>query len=491
MSEAANTNKDLSMKKSVTTLKHSIIRLCLLRAFRIVAIMSGLAFSATEPAARATLPPPAPDGGYPGDNTAEGDDALTALTTGTFNVAIGFNALTNNSTGGENTACGAGALNNNTSGDLNSALGGFALAANTTGYKNTGSGIHALYYNQTGYNNTAGGAYSLQGNKTGYSNTATGAYSLQGNTGGWYNTANGDSALYTNATGNWNTALGALALYTNTGSSNTACGAETLQNNTSGNNNAASGTLALFTNSTGYSNTADGAFALYNNTAGHDNTAVGIQALVNSTGNSNIAVGSNAGSNVTTGSNNIDIGNKGVAGDARKIRIGAAGTHTGTFMAGVYNVNEGGTIKPVYVNSNGQLGTQPPASSRRFKTEIAKMGKASEAILDLKPVTFRYKSDDENTPQFGLIAEEVEKVDPDLVAHDEQGKPYTVRYDAVNAMLLNEFLKARHELDQQKVIIAQLQKQIEGFAGGLQNVKAKVERRPDFASKRERLASDF
>jgi len=481
-----NPNKNLSMKKSVTTPKHSIIGLSLLRAFRIVAIISGLAFSGTEPAARATLPPPVPDGGYPGDNTAEGDYALTALTTGTFNVAIGFNALTNNGTGGENTACGAGALNNNISGDLNSALGGFALAANTTGYKNTGSGVHALYYNQTGYNNTATGAYSLQGNKAGYSNTATGAYSLQGNTGGWYNTANGDSALYTNATGNWNTALGALALYTNTGSSNMACGAETLQNNTSGNNNAASGALALFTNSTGYSNTADGAFALYNNTAGHDNTAVGIQALANGTGNSNIAVGSNAGSNVTTGSNNIDIGNKGVAGDARKIRIGAAGTHTGTFIAGVYNVNEAGTIKPVYINSNGQLGTQPPASSRRFKTGIAPMGKTSEAILDLKPVTFRYKSDDENTPQFGLIAEEVATVDPTLVLRDDNSEIYTVRYEAVNAMLLNEFLKEHRKVQEQEAdikelkniaarqnaVIAKQQRQMDALAAGLQKASA-------------------
>jgi uncharacterized coiled-coil protein SlyX len=484
MSRAANLKKEPIMKRPITTPKHSIIGLFLLRPFRLVAILIGFAFSGTEPAARATLPPPVPDGGYPGDNTAEGDYALTALTTGTFNVAIGFNALTNNGTGGENTACGAGALNNNTSGDLNSAFGGFALAANTIGYKNTGSGVHALYYNQTGYNNTATGVYSLQGNKTGYSNTATGAYSLQGNTGGWYNTANGDSALYTNQTGDWNTAVGALALYTNTGNSNTACGAETLQNNTSGNNNVASGALALFTNSTGYSNTADGAFALYNNTGGHDNTAVGLQALTNSTGNSNIAVGSNAGSNVTTGSNNIDIGNKGVAGDARKIRIGAAGTHTGTYIAGVYNVNEGGTIKPVYINSNGQLGTQPPASSRRFKTEIAPMGKTSEAILDLEPVTFRYKSDEENTAQFGLIAEEVAKVDPTLVLRDDNCEIYTVRYDAVNAMLLNEFLKEHRKVQEQETTIAELksaiaeqkatnayqQKQINALNAGLQKV---------------------
>ena len=491
MSRGANLKKEPIMKRTIPTPKHSIIGLSLFRAFRLVAILIGFAFNGTEPAARATLPPPAPDGGYPGDNTAEGDDALTALTTGTFNVAIGFNALTNNSTGGENTACGAGALNNNTSGDLNSALGGFALAANTTGYKNTGSGVHALYYNETGYNNTATGAYSLQGNKTGYSNTATGAYSLQGNTGGWFNTANGDSALYTNQTGDWNTALGALALYTNTGSSNTACGAETLQNNTSGNNNVAAGALALFTNSTGYSNTANGAFALYNNTGGHDNTAIGIQALNNSTGNSNIAVGSNAGSNVTAGSNNIDVGNKGVAGDAKKIRIGAAGTHAATFIAGVYNVNEGGTIKPLYINSNGQFGTQPPASSRRFKTEIAPMGKTSEAILDLKPVTFRYKSDEENTPQFGLIAEEVAKADPTLVLRDDNSEIYTVRYDAVNAMLLNEFLKEHRQVQEQKAdikelkniaarqnaVIAKQQRKIDDLAAGLQKVSARSELR--------------
>ena len=474
----------------MSTPKHSII----------VAIVIGLAFAGTGPAGRAALPPPVPDGGYPGDNTAEGDYALTALTTGTFNVAIGFNALTNNSSGGENTACGAGALNNNTSGDLNSAFGGFALAANTIGYKNTASGVHALYYNQTGYNNTATGVYSLQGNKTGYSNTATGAYSLQGNTGGWYNTANGDSALYTNQTGDWNTAVGALALYTNTGNSNTACGAESLQNNTSGNNNVASGALALFTNSTGYSNTADGAFALYNNTAGHDNTAVGIQALTKSTGNSNIALGSNAGSNVTTGSNNIDIGNKGVAGDARKIRIGAAGTHTGTFIAGVYNVNEGGTIKPIYINSNGQLGTQPPASSRRFKTEIAPMGKTSEAILDLEPVTFRHKCDDENTPQFGLIAEEVAKADPTLVLRDDNGEIYTVRYDAVNAMLLNEFLKEHRKVQEQEADIKELkniaarqnavigkqQRKIDAIAADLQKVSA----RTDLYKRRVKVATN-
>jgi hypothetical protein len=342
-----------------------------------------------------------------------------------------------------------------------------------------------------GYSNTATGVYSLEGNKTGYSNTATGAQSLRGNSGGWYNTADGDSALYSNQTGNWNTGIGALALYTNTGSSNTACGAETLQNNTTGNNNVASGALALFTNSTGYSNTANGAFALYNNTAGHDNTAIGIQALNNSTGNSNIALGSSAGANLASGSNNIDIGNKGQSGDVKKIRIGTAGTHTATFIAGIYNSNEGGTIKPLYVNSNGQLGTQPPASSRRFKTEIAPMGKTSQAILALNPVTFRYKSDEENTPQFGLIAEEVAKADPTLVLRDDNSEIYTVRYDAVNAMLLNEFLKEHRKLQEQEAdikelkniaarqnaVIAKQQRKIDDLSAGLQKVSARSEMR--------------
>ena len=269
--------------------------------------------------------------------------------------------------------------------------------------------------------------------------------------------------------------MGALALYTNTGTSNTACGAETLQNNTSGNNNVASGALALFTNSTGYSNTANGAFALYNNTIGHDNTAVGVLALDNSTGNSNIALGSNAGLNVTTGSNNVDIGNKGLAGDAKKIRIGTAGTHTATFVAGIYNVNQGGTIKPLYINNNGQLGTQPPASSRRFKTQIRTMGETSEAILGLKPVEFHYKDDDQATPQFGLIAEEVAKVNPDLVLRDENGDIYTVRYEAVNAMLLNEFLKEHRNVQELKATVAQQQKQIEALSATVQKVSDRVQ----------------
>src|SRR5262249_15163811 len=182
--------------------------------------------------------------------------------------------------------------------------------------------------------------------------------------------------------------------------------------------------------------------------------AEGFQALLHSTGSNNIALGANAGSNLTTSSNNIEIGNVGVAAESAKIRIGKQGTQNGTFIAGIYNVNEGGTIKPIYINSTGRLGTQPPASARKFKEEIKAMENASEGILKLKPVTFRYKNDAEHTPQFGLVAEDVAKVNPDLVVRDEKGEIYTVRYDAVNAMLLNEFLKEHRKNEEQQSTIA-------------------------------------
>ena len=192
-------------------------------------------------------------------------------------------------------------------------------------------------------------------------------------------------------------------------------------------------------------------------------------------------MGSSAGINLTTGSNNIDIGNAGVAAESAKIRIGKQGTQTGAFISGIYNVSEGGTIKPLYINSNGQLGTQPPASSRRFKEAIKPMDNSSEAILGLKPVTFHYKSDSQNTPQFGLIAEEVAKVNPDLVVRDDNGEIYTVRYEAVNAMLLNEFLKEHRKVEEQEckareqeTTIAQMKKQIEALTATVQKVSDQV-----------------
>ena len=239
-----------------------------------------------------------------------------------------------------------------------------------------------------------------------------------------YNTAEGQNALFSLTNGVWNTAIGAYSL----------------SSDTIGNGNTGVGLNALRFNTTGGENTADGLGALGSNT----------------TGRNNIALGDSAGFNLTTGSNNIDIGALGIAAEANTIRIGKSGTQKKTFIAGISNVNEGGTIKPLYINSNGQLGTQAPASARRFKNEIKPMDQTSEAILGLKPVTFQYKRDTERTPQFGLIAEEVAKLNPDLVVRDEGGEIYTVRYDAVNAMLLNEFLKEHRKVQEQE---QKLQKQ--------------------------------
>jgi hypothetical protein len=256
------------------------------------------------------------------------------------------------------------------------------------------------------------------------------------------NTAEGDGAL-SSVTVN---------IYPPAGFANTALGYQALYNSTTGNGNTATGAVALQSNTTGSSNTATGTGALASNTIG----------------NSNIAVGDGAGSNLTTGDNNIDIGNEGVAGEANTIRIGTQETQTATFIAGISGTPIGGGGSTLRVDANGKLGTTP--SSARFKQNIKPIAKASEAILALEPVTFHYKKelDPEGITQFGLVAEQVEKVNPDLVARDRDGKPYTVRYEAVNAMLLNEFLKEHRK-------VQQLEKQVEKLTAGLQKVSAQVE----------------
>ena len=205
------------------------------------------------------------------------------------------------------------------------------------------------------------------------------------------------------------------------------------------------------------------------------NVAEGDAALAsNTTGSNNVAIGKQAGVNLTTGSNNIDIGNVGLAGEANKIRIGKQGTQNGTFIAGIFGVTMTGS--PVVVNSSGKLGVSG-TSSIRFKKAVKPMDNASEAILALKPVTFRYKDeiDPDGITQFGLVAEEVEKVNPDLITRDEEGRPTTVRYEAVNAMLLNEFLKAHRKLQEQQTTIERQQKQIEALTAGLQKVSDQLE----------------
>jgi hypothetical protein len=331
---------------------------------------------------------PAPDGGYPGGNTAEGQNALFSLTNGGFNTAVGYLSLRSNTTGPYNTALGAGALSSNITGDGNTADGVLALFSNLTGGANTATGINALFSNTVGSDNTG-------------------------------------------------TGLGALTF----------------------------------------------------NTAGDNNTATGYGALGNSTGSSNTALGAFAGADVTTASNVICIG----------FDVRGNNVDNSCYIGNIFgDTSSGGTA--VFVNSNGRLGTM--TSSRRFKEEIKPMDKASEALLALKPVSFRYKKeiDPQRIPQFGLVAEEVEKVNPDLIVRDKEGKAYSVRYDQVNAMLLNEFLKEHEKVDEQQASISELntrlarqdaiiaqqqksfqsqlakqEKQMEALALGLQKASAQVE----------------
>jgi hypothetical protein len=348
---------------------------------------------------------------------------------------------------------------------------------------NTAEGTDALFSLTTGPDNTALGFDALYSNTTGDSNTATGSQALFSNTTGVRNTANGYAALNSNTTGERNTATGRAALVNNTtGNNNTADGHDALFSNLTGIRNAAAGSFALFSNTTGNDNAASGYFALFSNTTADSNTADGYDALVNNTtGTGNIALGNFAGSNLTTGDNNIDIGNLGIAGEAGTIRIGTLGTQTATYVAGIMG-RTGPRGTPVFINADGQLSTTP--SSARFKTEIKPMDKASEAILALKPVTFHYKKefDPERVPQFGLVAEDVAKVNPDLVVLDRGGKIYTVRYDAVNAMLLNEFLKEhkafveeQHKVEKLQATVANLVATVKEQAAQIQKVNAQLE----------------
>lgn len=395
------------------------------------------------------------------ENTYLGDSVLSQVTSGFNNTAVGYAALAADTTGSWNTAMGLASLENTTTGQENTADGVSSLQSNTTGSFNTAVGYAALYGNTTASNNTACGFFALEHNTTGSGNTGL-----------------GQNALVANTTGNENTATGAGALNAvTTGSSNTAIGVNALLKTTTASFDNALGDGALFSNTTGTGNTGLGDFALFNNT----------------TGSGNIGIGGSGGANLTTGSNNIDIGNGGVAGESNTIRVGTQGSQTATYVAGIRGVAVGGA-QPVAVSANGQLGVR--ASSARFKEAIKPMDKASEAILSLKPVTFRYKKqlDPSGIPQFGLVAEEVAKTAPDLVITDTHGKPFTVRYEEVNAMLLNEFLKEHRRVaeltsklesaqkeDEEK--FARQQEQIESLTTSLRSVSQRVDvTRPMVAS---------
>ncbi|MBA3832252.1 MAG: tail fiber domain-containing protein [Chthoniobacterales bacterium] len=400
-----------------------------------LSIVGIVAFVTLTPASTILAVTPPPGGAYPIENTALGQDALFSLPSDAFgrNTAAGFEALYHNTYGSGSVAVGASALFNNTLGDGETAVGYLALYSNTTGNANVAVGGGALYSNTIGFSNIGIGSDALVFNTTGN-----------------YNTAVGDSALGFSTTGSYNTGFGAK-------------------------------TIAF--NSTGHDNTAVGYGALNMNTTGIDNVAVGsFAAGFLTTGSNNTVLGFSAGSVLKTGSNNIEIGHVGgSASEANTIRIGTPGTQTATYVAGIRGLALGG-LQPVGVNAAGQLGVR--GSSARFKKAIKPMDKQSEAILALRPVSFRYKKDfdPEGAAQFGLVAEEVAQVAPELVMRDEQGKPFSVRYEEVNAMLLNEFLKEHRRVEEQEKEIGELKAGLADLRSGFQAQAAQIEKRRAGAS---------
>jgi len=347
---------------------------------------------------------------------------------------------------GGNTAAGQGALLNVNldQGQFNTAIGLLSLSGITEGDFNTGVGAATLFVN------------------TANNNTATGAAALFSNTIGEDNTANGVAALARNIEGSWNTAFGSQALTANTGYDNTAIGFQALSSNTDGSSNIAVGRNALLNTTLGTNNTCIGRDALLLNTIGGNNTGVGFGSLqMNTSGTQNIGLGSFAGFNVTTAFNVIAIGSLG------------ANVNFSTWIDNIYGITpQSGTTVPVVVSDGGQLGTV--ASAARFKQDIATMDKTSEIILSLRPVTFHYKTDARKTPQFGLIAEEVAKVNPALVLPDKDGKPFTVRYDAVNAMLLNEFLKEHRKVEKLEAALRAVNERLSEQDAKIQKVSAQL-----------------
>jgi hypothetical protein len=308
------------------------------------------------------------------------------------------------------------------------------------------------------------------------SNTALGAEALLNNTTGLVNTATGADALKSNTTGFQNTADGAGALISNTtGDANTAVGLDTLVGNTTGNANTGVGDAALDQNTTGADNVAIGGVALFHNTSGFGNTAVGDEALLNSTGTFNIGVGAGAGANLVTGDNNIDIGNQSAASESGTIRIGTQDTQTATFVAGIFGTPMSkSSASVVLIDSSGHLGVQ--VSSARYKRDIHDMGNASNGLQKLRPVSFRYKQDPAGSLQYGLIAEDVARVYPELVTRTDDGKIEGVRYDLLPALLVNEVQKLAKETRQKDAQIADLRKQIDALKKKDTQIDALAER---------------
>lgn len=442
------------------------------------------------------------------ENTGVGIGALYTNSSGFQNTAVGSASLSMNSTGFHNVAVGAGALQRSTNAFQSTAVGTAALLNNTTGYQNTGVGAYVMQTTTSGYQNVGVGTAVLQTNTEGYQNTGVGTNALQVNTAGYQNTALGEAAMQNNTTGLQNTAIGAGALQLNTtGSNNTACGRVALLNNTTGNYNTAVGNLALLDNTTGSSNIAIGTSAMEGNTHGVRNIGIGINALnSNSTGNENIAIGSatlehnttgvrnigigykslssgsvgNAnvalgerslclaqgsnnigigafgfgGDSLVTGSNNIIIGNTGSSTSNSTIYLGTNLTHTQCFIAGIRGQTVSGPA--VLVNSSGKLGVA--TSSRHYKKDIVDLSEKVETLNNLHPVSFTYKDEAPGTQHFGLIAEEVAEVVPELVIANHNGQPETVAYHEFPALLIAGYQHQQQLIDRQQKAIDQLEK---------------------------------
>ncbi|TMP92913.1 MAG: hypothetical protein E6L08_07120 [Verrucomicrobia bacterium] len=396
---------------------------------------------------------PDTDGAIAGSNNGEGIGVLVSRTSGIWNTGTGFEALNHLTAGQQNTATGLRALNN----DIN---GGY----------NTATGVLSLFSNTSGFFNSATGAYSLANNTTGLRNTALGYAALYRNAGGEDNTAVGFAALYHNSVfASSNCAFGKSALFNNLkAETNNAFGVEALYNNLTGEPNNAFGTGALFANTEGSSNNAFGHDALRNNVDGEWNNAFGFEALkTNVSGSFNTAIGDSAGFDIT-GDGNVCIG-EGV--------LGQTGVNDSTYIR---NINT--TAQPIVAGvdgvtvdlTTGRLGHG--VSSRRYKEQIKPMDKASEMLFALKPVTYRYKKeiDPKQTLDFGLIAEEVAKVSPELAIRDAKGQVANVRYNAINAMLLNEFLKEHQQVVEQQATIAELKSTVAQQQKGMDVLTAQL-----------------
>ncbi len=409
--------------------------------------------------------------------------------TGCFNTAIGELALASNNTGHENLAVGPFALYANTSGYYNTAVGNYALQSNKTGYSDVGVGTGALQFN-TGNFNSGVGSYALWRNTTGNSNTALGYYALLRYQTPSNNTAIGAAAMigsytgtgstksFTINTGSGDTAIGSSALSVNTsGSNQTAVGYLALSMNTTGSGNVAEGYGALQNNLSGNDNTASGAMALSGNTTGLYNAAFGAQALYKSqSGLGNIGVGPFAGQNIVLGQLNIDIGSWGSADESNTIRIGIIPYHQKTYIAGIgTSAIPGGT--PVVVDpATGQLGYG--GSSERYKTDISSLGSATERLAQLRPVRFHIKTDPNGAIQYGLIAEEVDKVYPELVIHDQNGRIDGVRYDELAPMLLDQVQKDHQVMAVQAAEISALKEQVARISALEERLEAALRQLP-------------